>query len=170
MSDGEMKKRPVSVIYFSQDSGDMAKRLGTRIRDQGALTRLVWSHLFRGPEQLIPEARAVVIQTSAPNSKLIAKCYQKFTHECEIHFVDNEGNFVDGPSDNSDKPAASTPVSEVEVDPAAAIAALRAQPDPEPVLSDPVETSLDESGSGSISDQALPGEGDDTSAGDDERN
>jgi hypothetical protein len=94
---GQQLSPPASVIYFKESSGVMAKSLGTRIRDQGAMTRLIWSRLFRSEENIIENAQAVVIEDGCPNAAKIALCYERFAHDCEIHYVSQEGDFIEEP-------------------------------------------------------------------------
>ena len=132
---GQPVEQPASAIYFRKDSGTMAKGLGARIRDQGAMVRLIWAHLFRGPDDMVENVKAVVIEADAPNAANIAKCYSRFASDCEIHFVDSEGKFIDEPDHIKRQLGADASVQGAKfVDPKAALANLKsAAPEPEPV-------------------------------------
>lgn len=156
---GQPIEQPASAIYFHKASGAMAKALGARIRDQGAMVRLVWSHLFRGPDQMIENVKAVVIEDGCPNAVNIAKCYARFASDCEIHFVDSEGKFIDEPDYIKGELGGDTALpGEAFVDPKAALASLKAAPtEPEadttereaadvgePVVDDSIEVGFEE--------------------------
>lgn len=107
----------------------MAKALGARIRDQGAMVRLIWAHLFRGPDQMIENVKAVVIEEGVPNAANIAKCYARFASDCEIHFVNSEGQFIDEPDYIKGELGGDSALPGKDfVDPKAALASLKAAP------------------------------------------
>ena len=116
------------------------KRLATRVRDNGVQTRLVWAHKFLGPDDINDQARAVIIEEGCAGQAKIAKSYERYAHNVEIHYVNAEGQFVE----LSEEPGlddALAPISGSgagEIDPRDAIANLRAteEVDSEP---DPVE-------------------------------
>ena len=126
-------EQPTSAIYFHKHSGAMAKSLGARIRDQGAMVRLVWSHLFKGPDQMIENVKAVVIEDGCPGAAMIAKCYARFASDCEIHFVDSEGKFIDEPDYIKGELGGDSALpGKTFVDPKAALASLKAAGPAEP--------------------------------------
>ena len=159
VAEGNPVDQPVSVVYFREDSGAMAKALGTRIRDQGAMTRLIWAHLFTGEDTIIENARAVVIEADCAQAAKIALAYERFAHDVEIHYVTAEGQFIDEPDHIRDQRRGHSAFSgEGFVDPKAALANLAAaEPEPEPVAVDvPVE---DDSGESSeVVSEAEPAE------------
>lgn len=171
---GKTVEQPVSAIYFSEQSGVMAKGLGARIRDQGAMVRLIWSHLFRGPEDMVEGARAVVIEEGCPSCIKIAKCYASFAHDCEIHFVDRDGKFIDEPDYIKEALRANTALpGQAFVDPKAALANLKSAsqatqaeplPEPESEVEDEPTFAVDE-----LSEDSEPEIADDYDAGDPEQ-
>lgn len=165
-----MIEQPASAIYFSKDSGAMAKALGARIRDQGAMVRLVWSHLFRGPEQMIENVKAVVIEDGCPGAATIAKCYARFASDCEIHFVDSEGKFIDEPDYIKGELGSDTALPGANfVNPKAALSSLRSQPaDPAPVSEEREAEDVGEPVAEEFSEVGEPEEHDDTPVGDTE--
>lgn len=156
---------PASVIYFKESSGAMAKSLGVRIRDQGAMTRLVWARLFRDEQNIIENAQAVVIEDGCPGAAKIALAYERFAHDCEIHYVNEEGDFIEEPdyirAERKDNPA----VPGQTADPRAAIANLtRAEP-AEPEVVGGGEPPTDEPGTDAdVSDEDLLAEDEDVPA------
>lgn len=134
----QQTQQPVTVIYFRKSSGNAMKRLATRVRDNGVQTRLVWSHKFIGPEDINNQARAVIIEEGCSGQSKIAKSYERYAHNVEIHYVNAEGQFVE----LSEEPGlddALAPLSGSgagEIDPRDAVANLRskeeavAEPDP----------------------------------------
>jgi len=161
MAEGKPVEQPASVIYFREDSGTMAKGLGLRIRDQGALTRLVWAHLFKGPDQIIDNAGAVVIETAAPNASLIARSYERFAHDVEIHYVDSDGKFVEEPDNIREERRANSVIqTDTIVDPKAALASLAAaEPEPEPEPDPPkFEPANEQDPAGEVSGEDGPSE------------
>lgn len=146
------KKRPLSVVYFREASGAMAKRLAIRIRDTGVECNLIWSHLFHDKDDIVSEAKAVIIEAGSPRSKDIADAYLKFAHDVEIHYVSRDGEFIDKPEseetgDRKDQPDAN-----------AAIRGLKAKA--ETARPTPAETKSTETENG--------GEGDEAEVGSDE--
>lgn len=90
-----MANPPTAVIYFKRDSAEMAKDLAARVRNDGPKTLLIWAHKFTDEADVEETARAVIIQASAPNAKLIQTMYENFAAGVEIHHVDDEGEFAD---------------------------------------------------------------------------
>lgn len=140
MAEGKPVEAPVAVVYFRKDSGAMAKALGVRIRDQGAMTRLVWAHNFRGEEDIVEQAQAVTIQATVANAGFIARCYEMFTHNVEVHYVDDDGKFTDEPDHirNQRRTNATIP-GQAFADPRAALANLAASQSIDGVDTAPVE-------------------------------
>jgi hypothetical protein len=83
-----------AAIYFNRRSGNAFKELAARIRAEGAKTTLVWANQFKGPEHLVEEATAVVIQQSLHNADDIAHAYDTLGNQVEVHFADDSGEFV----------------------------------------------------------------------------
>lgn len=165
---GQQIAPPASVIYFRESSGIMAKALALRVRDQGAMTRLVWSRLFKGEENIIENAQAVVIELDCPGSAKIALAYERFAHDVEIHYVDQDGNFVEEPDYIRAQREANPALPGSTVDPRAAIANLTAgqavaPPEPEPIAAE--EPPADEPGTDdTVSDEELLAEVEDIPA------
>lgn len=92
-----MANPATAVIYFNRDpkSTAMAKDLAARVRNDGPNTLLVWADRFRDESNVDANARAVIIQESAPNAKIIATCYDNFAAGVEIHYVDDDGGFLE---------------------------------------------------------------------------
>ncbi len=123
-SEASVKKRPVSVIYFKESSGNTMKRLATRVRDSGVECILVWAHLFKDPsENIIHNAKAIIIEVGSPQAALIAKSYKQFANDVEIHYVESDGTFVNQDEEPDDDNRSQTH------DPRTAIQGLRAESD-----------------------------------------
>lgn len=97
MAETSRRKDRYAVLYFRKTSGDAFKALAARIRgDQKGSAVLVWANLWRGPENILTEARAVIIEVGAPNAEAIRDAYLKFSNNVEVHFVLSDGEtFVD---------------------------------------------------------------------------
>jgi hypothetical protein len=85
----------VVALYFNRRYGKEFKEMAARVRAEGARTIMVWSQHFKGPENLLSEARGVIIQKSIGNAKKIAHAYETLGQDVEIHFADDKGEFVD---------------------------------------------------------------------------
>lgn len=137
-----------AVIYFSPGSAPAMKDLAGQIRGEGGRTTLVWSAKWRGPENLIAEARAVIIERGCANAEKIAAAYEKYGEDVEIHYVNSDGYGEDATA----KEAADAPIEETHSEPVraeeeshsdadtadAADAVEPADDEPEDVSSDPV--------------------------------
>jgi hypothetical protein len=161
---GNQISPPASVIYFKESSGTMAKSLGMRVRDQGAMTRLVWSRLFKGEESIIENAQAIVIEDGCPGAAKIAVCYERFAHDVEIHYVDEEGNFIEEPDYIREQRQGHPTLPGEAIDPRAAIANLAAS-SAKPPAPAPEEPPADEPGDDdAVSDEELLAEVEDIPA------
>jgi hypothetical protein len=87
-------KKLLAVLYFSSNCGAAYKKLAERVRSEGSRTTLVWSNQFKGPESMIEEARAVIIHKNA-RAEMIAHAYETLGQDVEIHFADDDGEFID---------------------------------------------------------------------------
>jgi hypothetical protein len=97
-----------AVLYFDSGNSNEFKDLASRVRSEGGKTTLVWSDRWRGPENLMMEARAVIIQKDCLNAQLICDAYRKYANDVEIHFVNSLGEFeeeevVIEPDDTTDQ-------------------------------------------------------------------
>ncbi len=89
-------REPVALIYYDAETGeDMALDVAARVRNDGGQARPIWAHLFRQPEDMDGEANAVIIQRTLANCEFIAQAYASFSAGVEIHYIDDEGIFVD---------------------------------------------------------------------------
>ena len=97
-----MSLAPTAIIYFKPTSGDMAKDLAARVRNdpRGIKTLLCWGTQFRD-ERDLQGCQAVMIQRSLNNAGLIATCYQNFAAGVEIHYLNDDGSFEDEATDAS---------------------------------------------------------------------
>jgi hypothetical protein len=82
-----------AVLYFDSGNSSEFKDLASRVRSEGGKTTLVWSDRWNGPENLMMEARAVIIQKDCFNAQLICDAYRKYANDVEIHFVNSLGEF-----------------------------------------------------------------------------
>lgn len=113
MSDGTVQRNQKHVtIYFTPGSSEVMKALAANVRSQGGKTTTVWSNRWKGPENLIMETRAVIIERGCENDVDIAQAYLQFTQEVEVHFVDHNGEFVDAPAELDIKKEASNATTE----------------------------------------------------------
>jgi len=107
----ESIKPSLLVIYFRPDSGEMAKDLAARVRNdpRRVKTLSVWGNKFRD-ERDMEACKAIAIQRSLGNSDLIASCYRNFADGVEIHFLRDDGSFED--EDDSEVADLNGPVTE----------------------------------------------------------
>lgn len=84
-----------AAIYFEQGAQEAMKDLAAQIRGEGGKTTLVWAKMWRGAENMISEARAVIIQKGCANEEKIVEAYRKYGVDVEIHFVNEDGIGVD---------------------------------------------------------------------------
>lgn len=157
----EKRKDKHAVIYFEPGSAAAMKDLAGQIRGEGGKTTLVWANKWKGPENLMPEARAVIIEKGCSNEEKIVEAYRKYGIDVEIHFVNEDGIGIDVAEEEATHAAIeetnSEPVQE-EADDAAA--------DPEAGVADADESADDESDD-DASDQVQDDEG--TDPGDSEK-
>jgi len=155
-----------AVIYFEQGAQAAMKDLAGQIRGEGGKTTLVWANRWRGAENLITEARAVIIQKGCANEEKIVEAYRKYGVDVEIHFVNQDGIGIDA----YEEEAADVAIEETNPEPvqeeAAAEAADPAEDvpeavgseddEPEDVSSDPVSDAAGDA-SGSDEEDRLEG-------------
>lgn len=84
-----------AAIYFNRGSSEIMKELAKKIRAEGGRTTLIWSHNWKGPENLLMEAKAIVIEQGCAFAKEIRDTYLKFSANVEVHYVDHDGEFID---------------------------------------------------------------------------
>lgn len=101
------RERKHAAIYFSPANSKAFKSLAARVRAEGGRTTCIWSSKWKGAENLLMEARAVVIERGCPNAEEICNAYRKYANDVEIHFVNTDGEFeeegaTDGRDDNED--------------------------------------------------------------------
>jgi hypothetical protein len=89
----EQRQRQHAALYFDAKNSKAFKELAGRIRSEGGRTTLIWSDRWNGPENMLMEARAVVIQQGCDNANEICDAYRKYAHDVEIHFADENGEF-----------------------------------------------------------------------------
>ncbi len=94
---GKNQHRPLVVLYFNRHDAEAFKALAERIRSESNLTTLVWSHLFRGADDLIGNARAIVVQHGCPKEQEIVNQYVNFGNDVEVHYANDEGEFIETP-------------------------------------------------------------------------
>lgn len=85
------------AIYFNAGSSEIMKTLAQKIRAKQGKTTLIWSDRWNGPENLLMEVRAVIIEIDCANHEEIRESYLKFGQDVEVHYVDHDGVFVDNP-------------------------------------------------------------------------
>lgn len=103
MTEDNTNSNKLVAIYFDKKTPkEKITVLADRARADKAQTILTWSHLFTGPDDLRTTARAVIIQAGAPRADLIAKCYKTLAHDVELHWVDENLEFIDEPQGNTD--------------------------------------------------------------------
>jgi len=89
--------RPTAKLYFNRGSEAVAKDLAARVRNEGNHCNLIHAHLFAGDHDVEDGTSAVAIQASAGKASQIARAYKAQLPECETHFFNDAGEFVDGP-------------------------------------------------------------------------
>ena len=116
-----------------------------------------WAKMWKGAENLIPEARAVIIQKGCANEEKIVEAYRKYGVDVGIHFVNEDGIGIDVVEEEASHVAEEETYSEpvrTEAESAAADpeedavdAVEPADDEPEDVPGDPVpDTEGDDSG------------------------
>jgi len=83
-----------AVIYFNPGSTNIMKELAKKIRAEGGRTTLVWSNKWQGAQNILPEAKAVVIEIDCANAEEIQDAYLALASDVEVHFVDHDGEFI----------------------------------------------------------------------------
>jgi hypothetical protein len=92
-----------AALYFDSGNSSEFKDLASRVRSEGGKTTLIWSDRWNGPENLLMEARAVIIQKDCLNAQIICDAYRKYAADVEIHFVNSLGEFEEeAPEQSSD--------------------------------------------------------------------
>lgn len=94
-----------AAIYFEPGASREMKDLANKIRAEGGRTTLVWANRWKGPESILTEAKAVVVQKGCSNEQKIVDAYRKFSHDVEIHYVDQDGAFADPGATYAEEPA-----------------------------------------------------------------
>jgi hypothetical protein len=89
--------KQLSLIYFTRDQEKTAKDIAAAIRNQGHLANMVYANNFNDVGDCI-NAAAVAIQVTSGKVSTIADAYRKHLPETEVHFFNEEGDFVDGPA------------------------------------------------------------------------
>jgi hypothetical protein len=84
-----------AVIYFEQGAQAAMKDLAGQIRGEGGKTTLIWARMWKGAENMLPEARAVIIQKGCSHEEDIVAAYRKYGIDVEIHFVNEDGIGID---------------------------------------------------------------------------
>lgn len=84
-----------AVIYFEQGAQAAMKDLAGQIRGEGGKTTLIWANRWKGAANMIPEARAVIIQKGCANEEKIVEAYRKYGVDVEIHMVNEDGIGID---------------------------------------------------------------------------
>jgi len=91
----EKRENKHAVIYFEPGSAAAMKDLAGQIRGNGGRTTLVWAKLWKGPISIMTEAKAVIVQKDCANEEAIVEAYRKFSHDVEIHYVNQDGVGID---------------------------------------------------------------------------
>lgn len=91
------KGKPRAVIYFHRDQTKVATDIAAALRANNKIANLVFSNLFVDAADC-EKCEAVAIQASSSRVHAIAKAYRKTFPDVELHFFDDEGNFVEGPT------------------------------------------------------------------------
>lgn len=157
----EKRKDKHAVIYFEQGAQAAMKDLAAQIRGEGGKTTMIWAKKWRGDENMLPEARAVIIQKGCANEAKIVKAYRKWGVDVEIHFVNEDGIGIDA----TDEEAADVTIEETNPEPVQE-EAVYATTDAEADDADAVEADDDESAD---DDSDLVQDGEGTDPGDAEK-
>lgn len=96
--------KATAKVYFSRGSEQLAKDLAVRIRNEGNNCHLICANHFRDDRDIEEEAHAVAIQATNGKAAMIGRTYKEFNSEVEVHYFDDEGEFVDGPANPEPKP------------------------------------------------------------------
>ena len=93
--------KPRVVVYFAQGREAMAKDLAGRMRAMDNVdVTLVWANNFLGPEHVY-RVGACVIQKGVANESKIVDSYLERAPETQIHFVDEDGDWVENADEES---------------------------------------------------------------------
>ena len=97
------------VIIYCTPNNTTVKDFAGKIRNSGqADTTIVWAKNFKG-EQNVLTTDAVIIQHDAPNADVIARMYGDYMPDCEIHYMDSEGNWHVPEQDSIEPPITTIP-------------------------------------------------------------
>lgn len=96
MAEPERRDSKHAIIYFDRKNTEAFKELGARVREAKGRTTLVWSSRWQGPQNILKEGRAVIIQKGCANADDICDAYRQYASDVEIHFVDDAGEFLEG--------------------------------------------------------------------------
>lgn len=108
----EKRDNKHAVIYFEPGATEAMKDLAGQIRGEGGKTTLIWAKQWRGAENLIPEARAIIIQKGCANEEKIVEAYRKYGVDIEIHFVDQNGIGIDVEEEEATHAASEAQIAE----------------------------------------------------------
>lgn len=108
----EKRDNKHAVIYFEPGATEAMKDLAGQIRGEGGRTTLIWAKQWRGAENLIPEARAIIIQKGCANEEKIVEAYRKYGVDIEIHFVDQNGIGIDVEEEEATHAASEAQIAE----------------------------------------------------------
>lgn len=135
----EKRKDKHAVIYFEPGASAAMKDLAGQIRGEGGKTTMVWANRWRGAENLIPEARAIIVQKGCANEEKIVEAYRKYGVDVEIHFVNQDGIGIDVEEEEATHAASEAQIAEPVQE-----EADEAPADPEADAADAVELADDE--------------------------
>jgi hypothetical protein len=146
-----------AVIYFEQGAQAAMKDLAGQIRGEGGKTTLIWAKMWKGAENMIPEARAVIIQKGCAFEEKIVEAYRKYGVDVEIHFVNEDGIGIDVAEEEAEY------VADEETNPdAVPEEAVEAAADPEEADAEAVEAADDEPEDDARADRLSDAEGTDS--------
>lgn len=97
--------KAIAKVYFNRGHEQLAKDLAVRIRNEGNQCHLICANFFRGDQDIEEDAHAIAIQASSGKAAMIGRTYNEFNKDVEVHFFNDEGDFVDGPDNPEPKPA-----------------------------------------------------------------
>ena len=90
------KGKPRAIIYFQRDQTKTAKEIANALRSNSKIANLVFANLFIDAADC-EKCEAVAIQATSPRVHIIAKAYMKTFPDVELHYFDDDGEFVEGP-------------------------------------------------------------------------
>lgn len=89
---GGMPVKEVAYVFFDRGNDHAMRNLAARIRNDNRVdVHLVWSYLFNAEE--MPKASAIVVQHDARRASQIVNAYRRVLPNCEVHYVDAQGNW-----------------------------------------------------------------------------